>query len=215
MGVYLSEHPFAAFADKVAAENTVLCGHVDADLVGQTILVAGMVASVHQSFTRDRRPFASVMLEDLDGRVEVMTWPDVYAGTRELWQEGSILLVEGKVRLRNDRVQLSCDNVRRYQLEAAPEEPPQEEKPPPPPPKSRLTISIKQTENIDNDVACLNKLVDTLRIFPGEDEVNMCVVSGDRIVNLKLSNINTGYCPELKQRLVELVGEEGLRVESC
>jgi DNA polymerase-3 subunit alpha len=214
LGVYLSEHPFAAFADKIAAEDTVLCGQVEAELAGQTVRVAGMVASVHQSFTRDRRPFASVMLEDLDGRVEVMAWPDVYAGTRELWQEGSILLVEGKVRVRNDRVQLSCDNVRRYQPETAPEAPPEEAKAPepPPPPKSRLTISIKQTENIDNDVACLNKLVDTLRVFPGEDEVNMCVVSGDRVVNLKLSNIYTGYCPELHQRLVELVGEEGLKV---
>jgi len=214
MGVYLSEHPFAAFADKVAAENTVLCGHVDTELVGQTIRVAGMVASAHQSFTRDRRPFANVMLEDLSGRVEVMAWPDVYAGTRELWQEGTIVLVEGRVRIRNDRVQLSCDNVRRYQLETAAEEPPSavEEKQPEPPPKSRLTISIKQTENIDNDVACLNKLVDTLRVFPGEDEVNMCVANGDRVVNLKLSNINTGYCPELHQRLVALVGEEGLKV---
>jgi DNA polymerase-3 subunit alpha len=214
MGVYLSEHPFAAFADKVAAEDTVLCGQVEAELAGQTVRVAGMVASVHQSFTRDRRPFASVMLEDLDGRVEVMAWPDVYAGTRELWEEGSILLVEGKVRVRNDRVQLSCDNVRRYQPETAPEPPPEEVKEPEPPPplKSRLTISIKQTENIDDDVACLNKLVDTLRVFPGEDEVNMCVVSGDRVVNLKLSNIYTGYCPELHQRLVALVGEEGLKV---
>jgi DNA polymerase-3 subunit alpha len=216
LGVYLSEHPFAAFADKIAAEDTVLCGQVEAELAGQTVRVAGMVASVRQSFTRDRRPFASVMLEDLDGRVEVMAWPDVYAGTRELWEEGSIVLVEGKVRVRNDQVQLSCDNVRQYQLETAPEAPPEEEKKPepPPPPKSHLTISIKQTENIDNDVACLNKLVDTLRIFPGEDEVNMCVVSGDRVVNLKLSNIYTGYCPELHQRLVELVGEEGLKVVS-
>ena len=218
MGVYLSEHPFAAFADKVAAENTVLCGHVDAELVGQTIRVAGMVASVHQSFTRDRRPFASVMLEDLDGRVEVMAWPDVYASTRELWQEGNILLVEGRVRVRNDRVQLSCDNVRRYQPEAAPPEEAQAEtvaeepKASKAPPKSRLTISINQTANIDDDVACLNKLVETLRGFPGEDEVNMCVVNGDRVVNLKLSNIYTNYCPELHQRLVELVGEGGLKV---
>jgi DNA polymerase-3 subunit alpha len=213
MGVYLSEHPFAAFAAKVAEENTVLCGQVEAELSGQTVRVAGMVATVRQSFTRDRRPFASVMLEDLDGRVEVMAWPDVYAGTKELWEEGNIVLVEGKVRVRNERVQLSCDNVRRYQLEETPEKPPVEApKPPPPPPKNRLTISIKQTENIDNDVACLNKLVDTLRIFPGEDEVNMCVVNGERVVNLKLSNINTGYCPELHQRLVELVGEEGLSV---
>jgi len=218
MGVYLSEHPFAAFAAKVAAEDTVLCGQIDAEMVGQTIRVAGMVASAHQSFTRDRRPFASVMLEDLSGMVEVMAWPDVYAGTRELWQEGSIVLVEGKVRLRNDRVQLSCDNVRRYQPEAVSAETQPEaevEKPEAPAPlKSRLTISIKQTESIDEDVACLNKLVDTLRIFPGEDEVNMCVVNGDRVVNLKLSNIYTDYCPELHQRLVALVGEEGLRVVS-
>jgi DNA polymerase-3 subunit alpha len=213
MGVYLSEHPFAAFASKVAAEDTVLCGHVDAELSGQTIVVAGMVASVRQSFTRDRRPFASVMLEDLDGRVEVMVWPDVYASTRELWQEGDILLVEGRVRLRNDRVQLNCDNVRRYQPEAAPEE--ELEPAQPEPVKSRrLTISIKQTENINDDVACLNKLVDTLRIFPGDDEVNMCVVSGERVVHLKLSNIYTNYCPELHQRLVELVGEEGLRMDN-
>jgi DNA polymerase-3 subunit alpha len=213
MGVYLSEHPFAAFASKVVEDNTVLCGHIDAELAGQSVRVAGMVASVHQSFTRDRRPFASVVLEDLDGRVEVMAWPDVYAGTRELWQEGTIVLVEGKVRVRDDRVQLSCDNVRRYQLETAPEKaPPEVVEKPKPPPRSRLTISIKQTENIDDDVACLNKLVDTLRVFPGEDEVSMCVVSGDRVVNLKLSNIYTGYCPELHQRLVALVGEEGLKV---
>jgi len=168
---------------------------------------------VHQSFTRDRRPFASVVLEDLDGRVEVMAWPDVYTGTRELWQEGAIVLVEGKVRVREDRVQLSCDNVRRYQLETTPKEaPPEVVEKPKPPPRSRLTISIRQTENIDNDVACLNKLVNTLRVFPGEDEVNMRVDNGDRVVNLKLSNIYTGYCPELHQRLVELVGEEGLRV---
>jgi DNA polymerase-3 subunit alpha len=212
MGVYLSEHPFAAFADKMAAENTVLCGQVDAEMVGQTIRVGGMVASVHQSFTRDRRPFASVMLEDLSGMVEVMAWPDVYSSTRELWEEGNILLVEGKVRVRNDRTQVSCDNVRSYQLETAEEAKPETPPPPPPPPRSRLTISLKQTEDIDADVACLNKLVDTLRVFPGDDEVNMCVINGDRVVNLKLSNVYTGYCPELHQRLVALVGEEGLKV---
>jgi len=207
-GVYLSEHPFAAFAAKVAAENTTLCGHIDAELVGQAVIVAGMVASVHQSFTKDRRPFASVVLEDLDGRVEVMVWPKVYASTRDLWQEGNILLLEGKVRLRDDRVQLSCETVRRYQ----PEAPPAPE--PPPPVKSRrLVISISQTSDEASDVAYLHKLIEALRGFPGEDEVNLCVTNEERVFNLKLANIYTNYCPELHQRLVELVGEGGLRVE--
>jgi DNA polymerase-3 subunit alpha len=207
-GVYLSEHPFTAFADKVAAESTTLCGHIDAELVGQGVIVAGMVASVHQSFTKDRRPFASVVLEDLTGRVEVMVWPKVYAGTKDLWQEGNILLVEGKVRLRDDRVQLSGESVRRYQPEAAPKE-----EPPPPPPSRRLVISISQTQDEATDVAYLHKLVEALRDFPGRDEVNLCVTNGQRVFNLRLGNIFTNYCPELHQRLVELVGEGGLRVE--
>jgi DNA polymerase-3 subunit alpha len=219
MGVYLSEHPFSAFAGKATAANAFLCGHIDAELVGQTISVAGMVASVHNSFTRDRRPFASAVLEDLDGRLEVMVWPKVYADTRDLWQEGNILLVQGKVRMREDQVQLSCDNVRRYELEPSPPEEPvavkEPETPPPPPPqRHRLVISLSQTSDAASDTAQLNKLVDILRVFPGEDEVNLCIVNGEKIINLKLSNIYTGYCSELRRRLVELVGEEGLKVET-
>jgi len=217
MGVYLSEHPFAAFANKVASENTILCGHIDAGLAGENVVVAGMVASVRQSFTRDRRPFASVVLEDLDGRVEVMVWPDVYASTRDLWQEGNILLVEGRVRVRDERVQLSCDYVRRYQPEPSQEVGPvvaEETKVYAEPVKSRrLIISLTQTADAESDIAYLNKLVDTLRGFPGEDEVNLCVRNEEKIINLKLSNIYTNYCPELHQRLVELVGEEGLKME--
>ena len=216
MGVYLSEHPFTAFAAKVAAENTTLCGHIDAELTGQAIVVAGLVASVRQSFTRDRRPFASVVLEDLEGRVEVMVWPKVYASTKELWQEGNILLVEGKVRVRDERVQLNCESVRRYQPEAAArEEPVVAEAITPMPNKiRRLVISIAQTADAETDIVYLRKLIDTLRGFPGEDEVKLCVTNEERVFTLKLANVLINYCPELHQRLVELVGEEGLRVES-
>ncbi|GAG93394.1 unnamed protein product, partial [marine sediment metagenome] len=82
MGVYLSEHPLSAVAAKIASENTTLCGQIDAELVGQTVVVAGMVASVHSLFTRDRRPFVSAVLEDLDGRIETMVWPKLYSDTR-------------------------------------------------------------------------------------------------------------------------------------
>jgi len=226
MGVYLSEHPFSSFANKVASENTTLCGQIDAELAGQTVVVAGMVASVRYLFTRDKRPFASVVLEDLDGRVEVMVWPKVYSDTRELWEEGNILLVEGKVRLRDERVQLSCDHVRRYQLEESqgeeavasqPVEAPAVTEEPStstvPAESRRLVISLTQTSDEDSDIACLHKVIGVLKEFPGQDEVKLCVTNGDKIINLRMSNIYTNHCPELHQRLVELVGEEGLRLE--
>jgi len=225
MGVYLSEHPFSSFASKKAPENTTLCGQIDAELVGQTVMVAGMVASVSHLFTRDRRPFASAALEDLDGRVEVMVWTKVYETTRELWQEGNILLVEGKVRLRDDRVQLNCDSVHLYQPEAVQseevvtpepdEKPVQVEETPSDTALTkshRLVISITQTSDEESDTANLHKVGETLKEFPGEDDVSLRVNIAERVFNLKLPN--TGYCPELHQRLVELVGEDGLRVET-
>ncbi|MFC2005411.1 DNA polymerase III subunit alpha [Chloroflexota bacterium] len=224
MGVYLSEHPFNSFVGKSALENTTLCGQIDTEMVGENVVVAGMVALVNYLFTRDRRPFASVVLEDLDGRVEVMVWPKVYDGTRELWQDGNILLVEGKVRLRDDRVQLNCDSVRLYQPEAVQDEetvasepdevPVVAEKAPTdttPTKGHRLVISITQTSNESGDIACLQKLLETLKDFSGQDEVTLCVENEDRVDNLKLPS--TGYCSELHQRLVELVGEGGLRLE--
>jgi len=226
MGVYLSEHPLSAVAADMASENATLCGQIDAELAGQTVVVAGMVASVHSLFTRDRRPFVSAVLEDLDGRIETMVWPKLYAETKDLWQEGNILLVEAKVRLREDRVQLNCDHVRRYQPEEAHGEQvvtPQPSKPPvvaeeavadtTPAKGRRLIINISQTSDKDTDIAYLHKLIDTLNEFSGQDEVSLCVTNEDRIINLKLSDMRTGYCPELHQRLVELVGEDGIRVE--
>jgi len=217
MGVYLSEHPFSSFASRMV-ENTILCGQIDAELAGQSIIVAGMVASVNQLFTRDRRSFASVALEDIDGRVEVLVWPQVYGSTKELWQEGNILVVAGKVRLRDDRVQLNCDSVRRYQPEAITPEPDEapvvaEETPAgtAPPESHRLVISITQTSDEDSDITRLQKLVGSLKDFPGSDEVTLCIKIEDRVDNLKLPS--TGYCPELRQRLVELVGEDGLILE--
>ncbi|MBA7667281.1 DNA polymerase III subunit alpha [subsurface metagenome] len=226
MGVYLSEHPLSAVAAKIASENTTLCGQIDAELVGQTVVVAGMVASVHSLFTRDRRPFVSAVLEDLDGRIEAMVWPKLYSDTRDLWQEGNILLVEGKVRLRDDRVQLNCDHVRRYQPEAAQGEEVVTSQPTKPPiiaeeataytvpaESYRLVISISQTSDKDTDIAYLHKLINTLKEFPGQDVVSLRVTNEEKIINLKLSSMRTGYCPELHQRLVELVGEDGIRVE--
>ena len=226
MGVYLSEHPLSAVAAKIASGNTTLCGQIDAELVGQTVVVAGMVASVRSLFTKDRRPFASAVLEDLDGRIEVMVWSKLYADTRDLWQEGNILLVEGKVRLRDDRVQLNCDHVRRYQPEAAQGEEvatPQPAELPivaeettvdtVPAESRRLVISISQTSDKDTDIAYLHKLINTLKEFPGQDVVSLRVTNEEKIINLKLSSMRTGYCPELHQRLVELVGEDGIRVE--
>ena len=223
MGVYLSEHPFSALAGRETSPNTTFCGQIDAELVGQNVKVAGMVASVRSLYTRDGRAFASAVLEDLDGRVEVMVWPKVYAETKDLWQEGNMLLVEGKVRLGNDEVQLSCDSVRDYQPEVAPAEvpaasepvvaPTAAEEPPAPEVGHRLVINLTQSDNKDSDLERLQRVIDTLKEFPGHDQVRLQVTYESRVTHLRLPDLTTSYCAELGEKLAELVGEEGIKVE--
>jgi DNA polymerase-3 subunit alpha len=228
LGVYLSEHPFSPFASRAVSENTTLCGQVDAEMEGQPVVVAGMVASVRNLVTRDGQPSASVILEDLDGRLEVMAWPKVYAFTKDLWQEGNILLVKGKVKLRGDRVQLVCESrehVQPYQLEEAGDEEvvvsqreiaplvaAAEEKAPTE--ARRLVIKLKQTSDEAGDIANLHKIINILRDYPGRDEVSLAIDNEKKVFRLRLPGIRVDYCPELHRQLAELIGEDKIRPET-
>jgi DNA polymerase-3 subunit alpha len=235
-GVYLSEHPFSAVAGELSAE-TMLLGQIDAELNGQMVDIVGMVGSVRLLFTREGKQFASVILEDLSGQVEIMVWPKVYAETGELWQEGDIVEVSGKVRMREERLQLSCEKAQLYrpveekaeagaeaEAEAGEEEiaqPPAEAEPAieETKPKEilmenrRLVISLNQTSDAERDKANLYTIIDILRGYPGRDEVKLRVANGNKITHLRLFDIFADYCPELHARLVEVVGEEGLKLE--
>ena len=215
-GVYLSEHPFSSVAASFGSETT-LCGQIDAELEGQVVAVAGMVAQVSNLFTRDRKPFISAILEDLSGQIEVMVWPRIYEGTVDLWMEGNILLVEGKVRVREDRVQVQCDKVSLHQPSEeapAPTAKPVIEEPkalPVPVITRRLTLTLRQTADRQNDTVVLRKVMTVLKDYPGKDEAKLEIVNGERTTHLRLPK--TGYCPELHQRLAQLVGEAGVGVE--
>jgi len=225
-GVYISEHPFSPYASQAASGNTTLCGQVDAEMNGRSVTVAGVVAQLRQSFTRDGSAFISTILEDMDGRVEVMVWPKVYSQTKDLWQEGNVLLVEGTVKVRGDRVQIYCDHVRRYQLEESREgdmiEKPAVEQlpvetikiePEVKMKKKRLVIKLEQTRDKEKDIERLHYILAVLRQFPGGDEVNLSVISRGKISKLQLTRARC--CPELEAALAEVLDADNFSIEEA
>jgi DNA polymerase III subunit alpha len=228
MGVSFSEKPFSpAFSGK--NPDTKFIDEIDVELDGQSVVMAGRIISARYLLTKDGRSFASSVLEDFSGQIEVMVWPKVYADTEALWKEGNEILVQGKVRVRDEQPQISCDSVRLYQ-------PPVEEPPAPaatasktpipasatkaPEPaekagqqRSRLIINIKQTEDKDSDLARFEKIIAALKTYTGRDEVQLNVLNGGAPIPMKLPNVLTGCCPELKKQLTGLVGEGGFSIE--
>ena len=201
LGLYLSEHPFTSAAKKLASTSTTLCGQIDEDMVGKTLTIAGMVASVRHLFTRESKPFVAATLEDLDGSIDVNVWPEVCQRTKDLWVEGNILLIEGKVQSWRDQIQVSVDSARIYKPEDVP---------PPPLPKRKLRVVLVQTGDQESDTLRLRNIFDIIKEYSGKDEVRLRITGDEGSQNLRLDN--TGYCPELHQRLVEIVGEANLVV---
>ncbi|MGD0794171.1 MAG: DNA polymerase III subunit alpha [Dehalococcoidales bacterium] len=224
MGVSFSEKPFSpVFSGK--NPDTKFIDEVDEELDGQAVVMAGRIISARYLLTKDGRSFASAVLEDFSGQIEVMVWPKVYSETEELWQEGNEIVVQGKVRVRDEQAQISCDNVRLYQ-------PPEEEKGTVPSPaprapepsaqtgkgpakRNRLIINITQTADKEGDIVRFEKIIAALKTCPGRDEVQLNVLNGGAPIPLKLPNVQTNYGPELKKQLAGLVGEDGFKVEEA
>jgi len=120
LGVYLSEHPFAQYSKNIDTENTTLPSQINAELDGESVVVVGLVSSVRELSTKDHRAFCAAQLEDDVAGIEVMVWPRTYEDTKDLWQEGNFLRVEGKVKVKEERLQITCDAVELCKQEVQP-----------------------------------------------------------------------------------------------
>jgi DNA polymerase III subunit alpha len=120
MGFSFGKHPFSEFAKNLNTENITLPSQINAELDGQSIVLVGIVSSVRELFTKGHQAFCSAILEDEVSRIEVMCWPRTYDSTKELWKDGNILRIGGKVRVKEERLQFTCDAVEICEQEVQP-----------------------------------------------------------------------------------------------
>ena len=88
------------------------------------------------------------------------------------------------------------------------------EEKPAPKQRHKVIVTIQDSGDAERDANCLRRVVYTMKEFPGQDEVSLRIPNEGKIVKLKIANLYTDYTPELRQRIIELVGEEGLKVET-
>jgi DNA polymerase-3 subunit alpha len=112
MGLYLSDHPMGAVAERVGLFVTAYSGDLkDESLDGQRVVLGGIVTAQRTVITKARATMAVVTLEDLQGTLEVVVFPRTYETTMGTWRDGAILLVAGRVDHRGDEASLLADSV--------------------------------------------------------------------------------------------------------
>lgn len=99
LGLYVSDHPLYGLEQVLAAGTDCsiarLGGEERSD--GQVITIGGLVTGVQRKTTKQGSMWAIVTLEDLEGAVEVMVFPQSYQGAATLIAEDTVLFVRGRI----------------------------------------------------------------------------------------------------------------------
>ena len=229
LGVPLSESPLRAVASVNANGAITSRDQLDPDMDGQRVSVLGQLSSVSERFTRDQRAYVIATLELVYGSTEAIAWPDVLERTRDVWQEGNLLLVSGRLKVRGDEMSVHCDQAAVYggEKEAARQNPTpgpprqgsprtsreQPDTPRGPEPAGNLLLSLADSEDAGEDAHVLREAIRTILEYSGTSGVGLEISSGRKRVIMDLPNITTGYCAELHERLEWLLGKGSVRVE--
>ncbi|MFU8839127.1 MAG: DNA polymerase III subunit alpha [Nitriliruptoraceae bacterium] len=111
LGLYVSDHP-------LFGTEKVLSGYVDltcADLRerddGASVVVGGVLTGLTKKFTRKGDTYLVATLEDLTGQVEVVFWPGTYRAAHEVLAEDAVLVVTGRLEVRDESVKLTANKV--------------------------------------------------------------------------------------------------------
>ena len=117
LGLPFSVNPLRELASVDPGDAVTSVEQLDDETEGQALTLLGYVSSSGERYTKDQKRFLVVTLDLLGGPVEVVVWPDVLQRTRELWQEGLLVRATGKVRIRDDRFSLACDQAEEYAID--------------------------------------------------------------------------------------------------
>ena len=118
VGVALSYNPLmslsAVSAGGGSGDAVTSIDQLSEELQGQSVTLLGIVSTITERSTKEGKRFFIVELDLLGGPLEVMVWPDTLTRTAEVWQEGRMVRVAGKIRLRGDQMSLACDDAEEY-----------------------------------------------------------------------------------------------------
>ena len=148
LGASLAESPISRINRNLGDIEPNMCGDIIPEQDGQKVILVGQLSSFRTGTTRRGDPFGAAVMEDISGSIEVVGWKEVYQRTQALWVDGSILKVEGRVRLRNgDRVSVHCNSVVKFNLPSEDDVAETSAVIPAPEPVEDVEPSIKPTAN--------------------------------------------------------------------
>lgn len=97
LGFYISGHPLHGFADKLRFVTNSNTSTLKTKRDKETITIAGVVSSHTERLTRKKDVMCNIVLEDLQGSIDIIFWPDVYKKFYEILHADEPIVLQGTI----------------------------------------------------------------------------------------------------------------------
>lgn len=174
IGLYVSDHPLYGLEQVLATGSDCSIAQLMSDERpdGQVITIGGLVTGVQRKTTKQGSVWAIVTLEDLEGAVDIMVFPQTYQSVATLIADDSVLFVRGRIdRPDDDATRLVALEITAPDLSEAPAGP------------VRLTMSASRCTP-----PVVERLKEVLAAHPGVTEVHLHLVAQGRTTVMRLDD---------------------------
>jgi DNA polymerase-3 subunit alpha len=97
LGFYITGHPLRKYAAEVKTYGNATTGVLSEKPSGYEISIGGIISSLRLMRTKKGDPMGIILLEDWEGIVEVLVFPETFAKTQRLLETDAPVFVRGKL----------------------------------------------------------------------------------------------------------------------
>ena len=210
LGLYISGHPLEEYRLAIEKESTIdtlkmknIQEDESSETVelddkpkyrdGQMVRIVGIIESVKKKYTKTNKIMAFTTIEDLYGQCEIIVFENCYQMCSNILLEGSIVLIEGRLSIREDEaVKIVANKIIEFKGEMH-----QEHK------SNSITIDITNLSDEQKD-----KLRGAIRFFAGDrNNCRIDIKNGERLDSAGGVLMNEAIYKEFQ----EIVGESNIR----
>ena len=111
LGVYVGSHPVQQLNVDLSRFTTCSCAELNEGHDGKNVTLAGMLASVRTTVTKQGDKMAFVQLEDMQGQCEAVFFPRAYEEFKEFLEMERVVMVKGRAQARHGRTNILVDTL--------------------------------------------------------------------------------------------------------
>ncbi|RYV52500.1 DNA polymerase III subunit alpha [Pengzhenrongella frigida] len=193
LGLYVSDHPLSGLEHVLSSAADTSIAHLLADEArpdGSTVVIAGLITSMQRKMSKQGNPWAAVTVEDMEASVEIMFFGETYLAYSTVLAEDQVVVIRGRVRRRDDTMQLQAMEVSLPDISAVADTP--------------VTVSMSVTRCTPPVV---ERLREVLASHPGVIEVHLRLTSPGRATIMRLEeSLRVERSPALFGDLKALLG---------